>query len=257
MILCVDIGNTRVRCALGSSKSYLQAAVDTNKITDASCFAAFLEENFGSHMTLLSGGIYSSVVPQKNADILKAVKMINKRAIISPVNLAQMGIDFSGYKSAIGEDRAVCSWTGLKKYGAPVIVIDFGTATTINVINESNVYMGGAIFAGVQTGIDSLARSTARLPQLDLSGTGLADAKLIGEDTFECIVSGAIIGAAFAAEGYVRRIESLLDTKFGTPPTVIITGGNASKVIPYCGFDFVCEPTLLIEGLFWLYETAL
>jgi len=256
MILCTDIGNTRIRCALGTKESYAQAAVDTNTITDAGSFAAFLQENFGEDMGLITGGIFSSVVPHKNADVLKAIAALSKNAAIKPVDVASMAVDFTGYGSVIGEDRAVCSAIAAKKYGMPVIVIDFGTATTINVVNESSAYTGGAILAGVQTGIDALAKGTARLPQFDVTGNGYADIKVIGRDTYECLVSGAVMGAAYAANGYVQHIKSLFAAKQAARPTVVITGGNASKVLPHCNFDFTYEPTLLIEGLFMLYETT-
>ncbi|MCL2406028.1 MAG: type III pantothenate kinase [Defluviitaleaceae bacterium] len=260
MIVCIDIGNTRIRCALGlglgTNNNYRQAAVDTCTINDAASFAAFLQDNFGDEMQGITGGIYSSVVPHKNNDIVQAIAMLNKHVTIHPVNVAQMAVDFSLYKSVIGEDRAVCSAMAAKKYNTPVIVIDFGTATTINVVNQDNIYLGGAILAGVQTGIDALAKGTARLPQLDMSGSGLADIKLIGQDTYECLVSGAVMGAAFAATGYVQHIKAQFAARAAVPPTIVITGGNAEKVMPHCEFDFTYEPTLLIEGMFWLYEST-
>jgi len=256
MTLCIDIGNTRIRCALGTKESYVQAAVDTNTITDADGFAAFLRGKFGEDMLRLTGGIFSSVVPHKNADVLKAIALLNKDAAIKPVDIAQMDIDFSNYGSVLGQDRAVCSWVAAAKYGAPVIVIDFGTATTVNIVDEASLYAGGAIMAGVQTGIDALAHGTARLPQFDVTGNGYADVKIIGQDTYECLVSGAIIGTAFAANGYVRHIQAQFAVRPAPHPTVIITGGNAPKVLPHCDFEYIYEPTLLIEGLFMLYETT-
>jgi len=255
MILCTDIGNTRIRCALGTAENYVQAAVDTSTITGASSFAAFLREKFGSDMQLVTGGIFSSVVPKKDADVLTAIQALNKNAAIKPVDTARMGVDFSSYGSVIGQDRAVCSAVAAKKYGTPVVVVDFGTATTVNVVDENSAYTGGAILAGVQTGIDALAKGTARLPQFDVTGNGYAEIKVIGNDTYECLVSGAVIGAAFAANGYVQHIQAQLAAKKARA-AVIITGGNAPKVLPHCNFDFIYVPTLLIEGLFMLYETT-
>ena len=257
MILCIDIGNTRIRCALGTKTAYRQAAIDTVDVSDASCFATFLQEKFGKDMQEITGGIYSSVVPQKNADVLQAIDVLNKNAIIRPVDVGQMSIDFTGYKSVLGEDRAVCSHIAVLKHKAPVIVIDFGTATTINFVNQDSAFVGGAILAGVQTGIDALARGTARLPQLDVTGNGNADTKIIGEDTYECLVSGAVVGAAFAATGYIRHIGLLYTQKSIPCPEVVITGGNAPRVMPHCDFRFTYEPNLLIEGLFNLYESTL
>ena len=278
MILCIDIGNTNIRCALGTSENYRQALAETNKITDAEGFATFLRDNFGSDIGQIAGGIYASVVPHKNTDIIAAIRTLSKNITINPINTAKMCVDFTQYKNALGEDRAVCSWLAARKYGAPVVVIDFGTATTVNVVSieptqhsqlhqnknseakpkqPSCTYIGGAILAGVQTGIDALARGTARLPKLDLSENGLAHINPIGQDTKECIISGAVIGTACAAEGYVQRIQALLaenPANSSACPKIIITGGNATKVIPHLNFSFIHEPNLLIEGLFTLYE---
>jgi len=250
MILSIDIGNTNIRCALGTSQNYKLAKAETSNITNADNFAAFIQKNFMKEMPQVTGGVFSSVVPHKNTDILKALKGI----AISQVDITKMGVDFTTYKSAIGQDRAVCAAMAAKKHRTPIVVIDFGTATTINIVDENRTYMGGAILAGVQTGINALARGTARLPQLDLSGGNTANINPIGTDTQACIISGAVLGAAYAAEGYVRHIETIFAKKHMSPPTIIITGGNATKVIPHCNFNYIHEPNLLIEGLFMHYE---
>ena len=256
MILCIDIGNSSIRCALGAKDDYTLAIADTCDIVDANSFVAFINNNFGNGSEQITGCILSSVVPQKNADILQAIRMLNADVIIKHVDITNYGVDFSGYKSTLGEDRAVCCVTATAKYGAPVIVIDYGTATTVNIVDENRVFLGGAILTGIQTGIDALARVTARLPQLDISENNNADIKLIGNDTNECLVSGAIIGAAYVIEGYVKRIKAQFSAQGAADPTVIVTGGYGSKVIPYCNFDLIFHQNLLIEGLFLLYENA-
>ena len=158
MILCIDIGNTNSRCALGTSENYRVVSAETNDFSNVASFTAFLKKHFADDIPRIKGCILSSVVPQRKADAIQALQMFNVKC----VDMAHMGVDFSHYKTALGEDRAVCSAAAVHKYGAPVIVIDFGTATTINAINESSIFMGGAILAGVQTGIDALARDTAR-----------------------------------------------------------------------------------------------
>ena len=256
MILCIDMGNTSIRCVLGTRENHRMAITDTCEIIDADCFVSFIRENFGKDSEKITDCILSSVVPQKNTIVLQAVQMLNRDVIIKHVDVTRCGIDFSQYKNNLGEDRAVCCMAAVEKYGAPVIVIDCGTATTINIIDENRVFLGGAILTGVQTGIDALARVTARLPKIDLSENGFIDTKLIGGNTEECLVSGALIGTACVIEGYVRRIKAQFASHGMPAPTTIITGGYGSKVVPYCDFDFIFEQTLLIEGLFQLYEIS-
>ena len=249
MILCIDIGNTNSRCAIGTKENYRLVSAETNDFASVDSFTAFLYKHFGSEMPKIEGCMLSSVVPQRKADAMQALKMFD----VKVVDLQNMGVDFSQYKTALGEDRAVCAAAAVHKYCAPIIVIDFGTATTVNVANENKIFIGGAIMAGVQTGIDALARDTARLPRICLSDiTDFTAVQPVGDNTYDGMVSGAVIGAACAIEGYIRRIKPL----FTKPPTVIITGGNAAKVLPHCTFDFIYEPKLLIEGLFLLYENA-
>ena len=254
MTLCIDIGNTNICAALGTKESYHTALVYSYEIYDDDSFAAFYRRHFGNNM--FKRCIISSVVPDKTAELMRSIKKLNKYADIDSVNFTKMDIDFTGYKSQLGEDRAVCAAMAVKKYSAPAIVVDCGTATTINVVDENSFFLGGAILAGVQTGLDALANVTARLPKIelaDLPNNNIPGIKLIGSDTLECIISGIIISTACGIEGYVKRIAAEFHP---AKPKIIITGGHAPKIIPHCGIEFIHEPNLLIEGLLSLYEDA-
>ena len=247
MILCVAIGNTRIQCAVGVSSNYKQAAVDTSEIACDACFAEFLHEHLGAELLAkLDGCIVASVVPNKTQAVVDAIRQKNSNVPIRFIDKVGCGVDFSRYNGNLGEDRAVCCMAAVKKHQMPVVVIDFGTATTVNVVNSGKVFLGGAILAGVQTGIDALSNATAQLPLVE----DFTAVKAIGGGTRECIASGAVMGAAFAVEGYVKCIAKELKTE----PVVIITGGNATKVVPHCNFEFVYEPSLLMEGMFLIYE---
>lgn len=248
MILCIDIGNTKIRCALGTPKDYAQAFLPTQEINEASEFLRFLESNFGQDLWGgLGGAAIASVVPVKNEIITEALRSKGDFQI-RHIDKENTSIDFSGYKSGLGEDRAICCVAAAQIYKLPIIVIDFGTATTVNVVGEGstgNVFLGGAIAAGVQTGLSALVSRTAQLPHV----ANFTAAKLIGENTIEGLVSGAAIGAACMVDGYISRIKREL----GAEAAVIITGGNADKVLPYLETPFVYEPSLLIDGLFLLF----
>jgi len=247
LILCVAIGNTNIHYAVGTIEHFTQACMLTEDLYCVDSFAHFLENNFEANIwTKLQGCIVSSVVPQKNPIISEFLHHKNNKLPIRNIDITKIKINFSQYQSRLGEDRAVCCAAAIAKHESPLIVIDLGTATTINIISKENVFLGGAILTGVQMGLAALSNQTAQLPLVD-DFTGV---KLIGRGTRECLVSGAAVGTACMIEGYVRRIKKELNIE----PIVIITGGNASKITPFCNFDFVYEPSLLIEGLFLLYN---
>jgi len=252
LILCVAIGNTNIRYAAGTTENFAQAVMPTEELSCRDKFKRFIENNFGVNIwRQLQGCIISSVVPQKKLIIVEFLHQLNNKLSVQYIdteNKNNDNIDFSQYKSRLGEDRAVCCTAAAVKYKTSVIVIDLGTATTINIINKDNVFLGGAILTGVQTGLAALSKQTAQLPLInDFSGV-----KVIGSNTRECLISGASIGTACMIEGYISRIKEEL----GNEPTIVITGGNAPQVMPFCNFDFVYEPSLLIEGLFLLYQAA-
>lgn len=246
MILCVAIGNTRIQCAVGVGIGYKQFAIDTKDIICETCFTAFIQENIGAELNVLVGCIVACVVPEKKQIVVDAIKKNNANIPIKFIDKERYGIDFSRYDGNLGEDRVVCCVEAVARYKKPVVIIDFGTATTVNVIDENNVFLGGAILAGVQMGVNALSKATAQLPMID----DFVPVCAIGGGTRECIASGAVMGAAFAAEGYIKHITEALKAR----PVVVITGGNASRVVPHCGFEFVYEPSLLMEGLFFIYE---
>ena len=244
MILCVGIGNTNIKCAAGMPGSYAQAEVITEDMCCGSHFMDFIAGQFGASIwDDLRGCIISSVVPQKKQIVSEALRKQGQP--VQHISLAECGgVDFSGYKSKLGEDRAVCCAEAAAKHGAPLIIIDFGTATTVNIIDGGRAFLGGLIMPGVQTGLDALSKKTAQLPLVD----SFSGARLIGGDTRGCIVSGAVFGAACMLESYIRRVGLQLDIA----PPVIITGGGAPEVLPFLSFDFTHTPSLLIDGLFSL-----
>ena len=245
MILCIDIGNSNVKCALGEVSNHATAFFETEKIVCTASFESFIHESFGSDVWgKLRGCSISSVVPAKNEIITQVLREHN--IAVKRLDRDNCALDFSSYSSGLGEDRGICCVTASLKHPLPLILIDFGTATTVNVVSCDKVFLGGAIAVGVYTGLKALMNRTAQLPPI----SEIADAKLIGENTDEGLVSGAVIGAACLAEGYVRRISKEL----GKEPTVVITGGNADKVLEHLSFDYVYEAQLLIEGLFVMWE---
>jgi type III pantothenate kinase len=246
LILCIGIGNTHTKCAIGYKKNYQQITLLTEKINQPDDFILSLETQFKPNVYgMLQGCIVSSVVPDKTSIIIEAVRHMNNEITLQRFDVSKCNIDVTAYKSKLGEDRAVCCAGALAKYKPPFVVVDFGTATTVNVINLSGVFIGGAIMVGVQMGLDALNRNTAQLPII----SNEMDVAVICDNTQDSLASGAFIGTSYAIEGYIKHIQTMLNVM----PTVIFTGGAAPLVIPHYHFDFIYEPMLLIDGLFELY----
>lgn len=246
MILSVSIGNTNIRCAVGTKENNRRVDLPTNIICRAEEFIGALEEHFNADVwQVVQGSIVASVVTDKTPIISEAIRQKTNK-LPQRIDISKLNIDVSGYKSNLGEDRAVCCAAALSEYAPPIIVVDLGTATTVNFIDAMGVFIGGAIFIGVQTGLSALCEHTSLLPQV----SDCTNVTTIGNDTQGGLISGAVIGTANMIEGYINRIGMDL----GGTPTVIVTGGNAPAILPHCRFDFVHKPTLLIDELFLQYK---
>jgi type III pantothenate kinase len=256
MILAVNVGNTNIRAAVADCSAGNYPIITSRIIFFADGLSTEtrmveeIEKGLGADIWgKIEGSIISSVVPRQSAAV--------EAAIISKTGRAAKRIDINNcgrlrlgdYKGLPGEDRIVCCAQALKKYEPPFIVIDFGTATTVNVVDKNGNFIGGAISAGLQIGLDALVRNTAQLPEIDGMAGGSESIKVIGSGTAECLLSGAVIGVAAAAGGFVSRIEE----EMGAELPVIITGGHARVILPHYRNKYIHEPDLLLEGLFSLY----
>ena len=248
MILAVNIGNTNVRVAIGNEQPTRDAVASWDEIPGPEGFLHFLEQKFGGGVWAgLEGCMVASVVPEQTPVVAAALqkKMGRPPKRVDPQNCP--GLDLSAYKDVPGEDRVACCAGALQIHRPPLILLDFGTATTVNVIDAERRFLGGAILAGLHISLEALAGRTAQLPLVEELSSGV---QLIGERTRECMVSGAVLGEAFAAEGYVTRIKSTL----GPYTPVIVTGGHAPVILPHCNFEHTHVPNLLLRGLFTLYR---
>ena len=246
MILCVSIGNTNIRCAVGTKEDNQLIYIPTKSIYRAEDFISSLEKQFNTDVWgLVRDAVVASVVTDKTPIISDAIRQKTNK-LPQRIDVSRLNIDVSGYKSNLGEDRAVCCAAALSEYKPPIIVIDLGTATTVNFIDAKGAFIGGAIFVGVQTGLNALCEHTSLLPQVN-------DCQIvttIGNNTQDGLISGAVIGTANMIEGYINRIGMDL----GATPKIIVTGGNAPMILPHCRFRFVHKPTLLIDELFSQYK---
>ncbi|HBH92179.1 type III pantothenate kinase [[Bacteroides] pectinophilus] len=251
MILAIDMGNTAaVLGCIDDQKIYFTEELSTDLSKSPLEYAMGIKtvlELYNIDSDNISGAIISCVVPSLQQVISRAVqKIINKAPlIVGPGLKTGLNIKMDNARE-MGSDLIVDSVAGINRYGAPLIIIDMGTATTISVIDKDRNYIGGAITPGVNIAMNALSSNAAQLFNVGLQ----APSRVIGKNTVECMQSGIILGNASCIDGMIDRIEDEL----GYRTTVVATGGLSGIVIPYCRHDIIIEPRLLLMGLKLLYD---
>ena len=148
--------------------------------------------------------------------------------------------------SQVGSDRIVIAVAALAEYKAPLLLMDLGTATTIEAVEPDNVYMGGVIIPGVRVSLDALTSRAAQLPGISLD----QPKQVIGKNTVDCMRSGMMFGTAAMIDGLVERMEEEL----GHRCTLIATGGLAQFIAPLCKREIILDKDLLLKGLNIIYK---
>jgi type III pantothenate kinase len=146
----------------------------------------------------------------------------------------------------VGADRIVNGVAAVAQYGAPVVVVDFGTATTFDVVTRKGEYAGGVICPGVGISADALFQRAARLPRVDVRNPG----RVIGRSTVASIQAGLYFGYAAMVEGIIARIRA----EMGVPVRVVATGGLASALAPDLPSIEAVDPVLTLTGLRLIWE---
>jgi len=210
-------------------------------------FAGLLEREDLSFSNQITGVVISSVVPTSTGALRDMVQRYFgfPPVVVEPGTKTGLSIATDNPRE-VGADRVVNALAAFSRYGGPCIVVDFGTATTYDVVSEKGEFLGGAIGPGVGTKNASLTRETARLPLVELHAPRTA----IGKNTIEAIQSGLVYGTAAEADGIVERMRKEL----GGDATVIATGGLAPVIAPHCNFIDEHDPWLTLEGLRLVFE---
>lgn len=253
MILTVDIGNTNTVFGLyDKSKLVYKFRVQSihDKTTDeyASLLLTLLERNNVSPKTI-DGAIIASVVPQL---LYTFNRMIKKYLKINPLivnNSLKTNITMKvDNPKEVGADRIANAVAGVKKYGKPCIVIDFGTATTFDIVNENGEYIGGIICPGIMLASKMLRSNTAQLPEVSIK----KPASVTGTNTVHSIQSGIYFGYLEMINGLLRRV---LEEKFtsSSKVNIIITGGLGNDISHDMEHKCTYEPNLTLDGLAVLY----
>lgn len=257
MLLAFDVGNTNTVLGVfrdGELIENWRIQTDSNKSTDE--YGMLVHQLF-SHAGLreedVEDVIISTVVPALMYTLQHlAVKYFNKRAIvIGPGIKTGLTVKYDNPKQ-VGADRVVNAVAAYAKYGGPLIIIDFGTATTFCAITQHAEYLGGTIAPGIKIASDALFEKTAKLPKVELEEPG----HVICRNTIESMQSGLVYGHMGVVDYIVRKMKKELQEICGSPepPKVVATGGLAGLIDQ--GVDCIdcVDRMLTLEGLFIIYE---
>ena len=251
MLLAVDVGNTNTVFALYNGRELVQQwRISTNRGRTSDEYAvALLQlmqlEGYGPQK--IGAVIISSVVPQAIDPLRRMSKdFFGKKAFIVGEDLDfPIRITLNNPKE-IGADRLVNAIAACERYTPPLIIVDFGTATTFDVVNHHKAYCGGVIAPGINLSLEALHRAAAKLPRIAVE----APDAVIGRSTVSAMQSGVYWGYIGLIEGLIDRIES----EFGQEMTVIATGGLAPLFREKCEKLRHLDPDLTMAGLMILYE---
>ena len=236
MILAIDMGNTNIVIGCVDDKKVLfeeRLSTDYSKteLEYAIGFKTVLEI-YNINSDDIKGAIISSVVPQL-VNIIKAA--VEKTVGITPLMVGpgiKTGLNIlMDQPRQVGTDMIVDAVATLNGYGAPAIIIDMGTATTISVVDEKENYIGGVILPGIRVSVDSLVSRTAQLPRISLD----TPKSVMGKNTIDCMKSGVIYGNASCIDGMLDRIIEANGFGVNGKPEakVIATGGLAKVIVPH------------------------
>ena len=253
MILCIDIGNTNVKFGIFQKENLIASFRITSKRNSTADEYGVLVRDLlaGANLEVcdLEGIIMSSVIPQLNYTMEHMCEQYLGKKPITVAPGLKTGINLKvDSPKEVGADRIVNSVAAYKKYGGEkcVICIDFGTATTINVITERGELIGGLIAPGIKTALDSLVNGTAKLPNIELEYPG----KVICKDTITNMQAGLLYGFAGLVEYLVKKTKKEL----GKPCVVVATGGLGEIIAKEAKCVDYTDRTLTLEGLKMLYD---
>lgn len=241
MLLTVDIGNTNITFGIFKGGCIIKRFnIPTAKYT-----LAGLKKGLGR--AYVDGAIICSVVPAA-ADILAKDlrKLFNREPYILGKNIAVPIKNLYRKPKQVGSDRLVNAYAAIKLYGAPAVVVDFGTAVTFDVISKKGGYLGGMILPGLNISLKALNQNTALLPKIKLR----QPSAFIGRDTAGSMLSGITYGIAALADGLIRGIRD----NIGKEAVVIGTGGDIRLIARYAGCFDVIDADLTLKGLYLVYK---
>jgi type III pantothenate kinase len=256
MLLAVDAGNTNLVFALvdgGAIKARWRIATDPRRTADQ--YAVWLHQLLeleGYSKGDVTAVIIGTVVPRAlhNLEVL-ASKYFRVEPLIAGQGRAEWPLQLDvDEPQNVGADRALNAIAAHAKHEGELIVIDFGTATTFDVVSASGAYKGGIIAPGINLSLDALVNAAAKLPRIAIEAP--ASESVVGRTTESQMIIGIYWGYVAMIEGLVERMKR----EIGAPVTVVSTGGLAALFDKHTKVFDAIEPDLTIQGLSLLYDMA-
>jgi len=242
LLLCVDVGNTSVSAAVFRGMELVRRTHrKTSMLKRGTDWISWLSE-LRDQDPIPSHIVVATVVPDLRPSIFKASEGLFEEAPHFLTHASPLGIQVA-YRdpSQVGADRLANAVHAFENLGGPSVVVDFGTANTLDLISREGRYEGGIIMPGIHMSLESLHTHTALLPAVDFE----APAELIGKDTVSSILSGAYYGVAASIDGLLDRLTDCL----GERPRVIGTGGLAEMVRRESRWIEIVDQDITLKGL--------
>ncbi|WP_369547303.1 type III pantothenate kinase [Bacillus velezensis] len=251
MLLVIDVGNTNTVIGVyhdGELEYHWRIETSRHKTEDEfGMLLRSLFEHSGLMFEQIEGIIISSVVPPIMFSLERmCIKYFHiEPQVVGPGMKTGLNIKYDNPKE-VGADRIVNAVAAIQQYGAPLIVVDFGTATTYCYIDENKQYMGGAIAPGITISTEALYSRAAKLPRIEIARPD----NIIGKNTVSAMQSGILFGYVGQVEGIVKRMKWQATQE----PKVIATGGLASLIANESDCIDIVDPFLTLKGLEIIYE---
>ena len=241
MLLAIDIGNTCIDIGLLAGDEI----VCHHKFPTASPADADLQRLLAALATPLIGAVIGSVVAELGAAYAAACRDFSSGPVLQAHSTWDWGLQIDYDDPArIGVDRLAAA--SATHRGQAAVVVDAGTALTVDAIDAEGTFRGGVITPGLRLGLNALSAGTSFLPQVELAAT----TPLLGKNTADGLRSGALHGSAALIEGLCTRMAAALDT----PAAIFLTGGDAPLLHPHIAAVHTCDPGLVLRGLALAYR---
>ena len=247
MLLTSDIGNTNITLGLFEGDEFKEELrIPSDRDMSGAEYESLLRSLLKDYS--IDSCVVGSVVEELNEKFINSIKNIfgiEPLFVSTDINLGIKVV--TDRPNEVGADRIANASGASRLYKTPIIVVDFGTATSFDILNEKGEFMGGVIAPGINLQMKSLNKFTSKLPRIDAA----ISSRAIGTNTTEAILSGVIRGSAAMIDGLVSQCEEELGQKV----TLVATGGYSGLIANYLKRPFDCiNPILTLEGLKHIYS---
>ena len=251
MILAIEVGNTNITFGtIENGEIGTVARIHTERNYTPEEYGIKLRsllDYYGVDPNRLEGAVLSSVVPPVTNTLRLAVDRLTGTdcLVVGPGVRTGLNVRIDD-PATLAADLAVGSVAAMVYYGKPAIVLEFGTATSMVVVDAKGSYRGGVIMPGVLLGLQALSEGTSLLPDISLK----APARVIGTNTADAMRSGAVYATASMIDGMIDRMEAEL----GCTCAVVATGLNAQEILEHCRREIIYDENLLLRGLWVIWQ---